>query len=156
MRDVSREPHDLSEPLTGAFFDIFVEVYQELLVKNGLITEELAKKSLNDDNIVNISIKKEIQKEFDSAYVGKEQQFKEYLLESRDYFAKLLGNSWNITCPNNLKYTKILENIITIENNISQEEKRKSYANIIEECFKWRGIHLNKSKFVYLRPRKIF
>jgi hypothetical protein len=156
MSNVSREPHNLSEPLTGAIFDVIVEVYQKLLVQNNLISEDLAKKSINDDNLVKDSVKKQIQKDFDSAYVGKEQDFKENLLKSRDYISKLLGNLWKITSPNNLKYTKILENIIKVENDISQEEQRESYVNIIENCFKWRGIYLTKNKFVFSRPRKIF
>jgi hypothetical protein len=36
------ELHRIGEPLTGAIFDIFVEVYQELLVEAGLIDDGLA------------------------------------------------------------------------------------------------------------------
>lgn len=38
----SKEEHDLSQPLTGALFDVFVEVYQRLLVHYGAITQQLA------------------------------------------------------------------------------------------------------------------
>lgn len=43
----STEEHDLSEPLTGALFDVFVEVYQLLLVRRGAISQALADRSFH-------------------------------------------------------------------------------------------------------------
>ena len=36
------DEHKLSQPLTGAMFDIFVDIFQELLVERGLIPREVA------------------------------------------------------------------------------------------------------------------
>ena len=36
------DEHDLSQPLTGALFDILVDIFQENLVERGLITREVA------------------------------------------------------------------------------------------------------------------
>src|SRR6185295_1562212 len=36
-----RDEHLLSQPLTGAFFDIFVDIFHEMLVDHGLISSEV-------------------------------------------------------------------------------------------------------------------
>lgn len=145
ISDVSEEAHDLSEPLTGAFFDILVEVYQLYLVKNGLITEELATNSFNDENVFNQDTEDEIQGEFDSSYIGKEQQFKDNLLNARDYLGKLIGALWYKIDKNDLTYNKILENVILVENDMADKEKRKSYEKLIISCFEWREISIKRN-----------
>lgn len=147
------EPHDRSLPLTGAFFDILVEVYQLYLVKDGLISGDLAKRSLNDEKIYDKYDPNEIkiQKDFNSAYKGKEQQFKEKLLDARNYLGKLLAQLWKSLPPNNLSYKKILEKVIQIENDMANKERRDSYINIINGCFKWREIYLSRSNLMLPR-----
>jgi hypothetical protein len=156
MSDVSSQVHDRSEPLTGALFDVMVEVYQFYLVKNRLINENLAKKSINDEDIYNINdpIEIKIQEEFGTAYIGKEKEFKKTLLNARDYLGKLLVHLWKNTNRNEFtSYSNILKNIIQIENDMSQTDKRESYANIINDCFEWREIYLPRSEFIL--PRKV-
>ena len=41
------DEHDLSEPLTGAIFDILVDVFQEVLVDRGVISRQIADMSDN-------------------------------------------------------------------------------------------------------------
>lgn len=155
MSDVPEEPHDRSEPLTGAFFDILVEVYQLYLVKNNLISEDLAKRSFNDENTDddNNPVRIKIQEEFNSAYKGKEQQFKDNLLNARDYICKLLSQLWKNISPDDFKYSYVLKNIIQIENDMAKKEKRDSYVNIINGSFEWREIYLPRSEFIL--PRKL-
>jgi hypothetical protein len=155
MSNASLEPHDRSEPLTGAFFDILVEVYQLYLVKNNLISEDLARRSLNDENPDddNDPIKIKIQEEFNSVYNGKEKEFKDNLLNARDYLCKLLSKLWKNISPDDFKYSYVLKSIIQIENDMAKDEKRDNYVNIINECFEWREIYLPISEFIL--PRKI-
>jgi hypothetical protein len=153
MSDVEKEEHDLSMPLTGAFFDIFVEVYQELLVKNKLITENLARRSLQDEapDDPNDPVQIEIQNEYNSEYIGKEQKFKDNLLKARDYIGKLLGLLWKDLSRNDFTYSKVFEKVMQIEKNLSINEKRNSYVDIIKGCFTWREIYLPNS----IIPRKL-
>ena len=148
MSDVieTKDPHDLSEPLTGAFFDILVEVYQLYLIEDGLISEDLAMRSLNDENQYdpNDPVQIEIQEEFNSAYIGNEIKFKEKLLDARDYLGKLLSKLWKNITPNDFSYSNVLEKII-------QNENRNNYVYIIKGCFGWREIYLNK----FMKPRKL-
>jgi hypothetical protein len=82
--------HSMSLPLTGAVFDTLVEVFQEILVRERLIGQELdeASRQLTDANAV------AIQRAFDLAYLGREAQFKAALLDARDYTARCLARAW--------------------------------------------------------------
>jgi hypothetical protein len=149
----SEYPHDRSLPLTGAFFDILVEVYQSYLVKYGLISEDLAKRSLNDENLddPNDPVKIKIQEEFNSAYIGKEQKFKDNLLKSRDYLGKLLASTWKDLSRFDFTYSKVFEKVIQIENEMARNENRNNYIYIIKGCFGWREIYLQN----FTIPRKL-
>lgn len=133
MHDVGTEPHDLSEPFTGGSFDILVEVFQHNLIERGLISEDLGKRSFNDGTIINVEA---IQKEFNQYYQGKESEFKEALLDARDYFGKLMAKAWSKTSPNKLSYGKVLNNIIEAD----QELNQGKYKKAILDCFDWREI----------------
>ncbi|WP_341531903.1 hypothetical protein WKK05_38525 (plasmid) [Nostoc sp. UHCC 0302] len=143
MSTVSREPHDLSLPLTGAIFDVFVEVFQKELVQAGLISEELAKRSFHspdeneDDNA--------IQAEFAAAYRGRDQQFKESLLRARDYLGALLAHTWNRISPDNLSYLKVGLQLMNSDLSISGGQ----HQNTIRECFAWREISFPNNSLVF-------
>ena len=134
MSTVSREPHDLSLPLTGAIFDVFVEVFQKELVQAGLISQELARRSFHspdedeDDDV--------IQAEFAAAYSGKEKQFKEAMLRARDYLGQLLAHAWNSLSADNLTYVKVALQLMSSDVAVSGGQ----HQNIIRECFIWREI----------------
>jgi hypothetical protein len=148
MSTVTEEPHDLSLPLTGAIFDIFVEVFQKELVLADLISPELARRSFHaldeneDDNA--------IQAEFAAAYSGKQQQFKEVMLKARDYLGALLANAWNQLSPNNLTYIKVALQLMKSDIAISGGQ----YQNTIRECFVWREISFPANSLVF-QVRKI-
>ena len=85
--------HRMGEPLTGAVFDILVEVFQQNLVESGLISPALDRLSrrggpmdLDDDAL---------QAEFDIAYRANPRGFKTALLEARDHLGMLLARSWS-------------------------------------------------------------
>jgi hypothetical protein len=143
MSTVSREPHDLSLPLTGAIFDVFVEVFQKELVQAGLISEELARRSFHspdeneDDNA--------IQAEFASAYSGKQQQFKEAMLKARDYLGALLAHAWNQLSPDNLTYIKVGLQLMNSDLSVSGGQ----HQNTIRECFAWREISFPTNSLVF-------
>src|SRR5262249_32773521 len=84
MSTIGNEPHDRSLPLTGAVFDVFVEVFQKELVRRELITQKLAERSQNPGRTT-VDDSTSIQNAFASAYSGHEAGFKEALLVARDY-----------------------------------------------------------------------
>ncbi|WP_236894930.1 MULTISPECIES: hypothetical protein [Clostridium] len=133
MRDVGTEEHDLSEPFTGGAFDILVEIFERNLIERVLISEDLGKRSYHAKGETEL---KNIQNEFEEHYRGKENEFKEALLDARDYFGKLMAKAWSNTIPNKLTYGKVLNNIIKADQELSQGKYKKT----ILDCFDWRGI----------------
>src|SRR6266542_1797938 len=105
MSTVSTEPHELSLPLTGAIFDIFVDAFQTELVTRGLITQQLADRSTH--GAAPNSELPTIQAQFDKAYAGKAPEFKMALLTARDYLGHLLAMTWDTLNPNFLSYHKV-------------------------------------------------
>ena len=71
-------------------FDILVEVFQELLVQDGLISRELADLSYQDDQ----APEDVVQAGFDRAYAGRHSEFKGALLDARDYMGNCLATAW--------------------------------------------------------------
>lgn len=132
MSDVGTEEHDLSQPFTGGAFDILVEVFQHNLIKRELISEELGRRSFNA-RTVDVS---GIQEEFNRFYQGKETEFKEALLDARDYFGKLMAKAWSSTSCDYLSYGKVLNNIIKAD----EELNGGKYKQTILDCFNWREI----------------
>jgi hypothetical protein len=92
-RLTQKQRHRMGEPLTGAVFDVLVEVFQQNLVESGLISPELDARSRRggsmdlDDDV--------LQREFDVAYQANAQGFKNALLDARDHLGLLLARTWS-------------------------------------------------------------
>lgn len=134
MSDVGAEPHDRSEPLTGAFFDIFVEFYQRRLVEANLISVALAEASLGPRGESPES--DQLQAEFETAYSANTIGFKLALLEARDDFGKLLARIWSNLSPNNLTYGAIARLTLTQDSNLFGGKHHPA----IRSSFQWRQI----------------
>jgi len=140
MEDVSPEPHALSQPLTGALFDVFVEVFQKRLVERGLITQELADRSFNEGNSTHDD--GAVQAGFDAAYAGQASAFADALREARDYWGRLLAAVWSSLDANFLSYGKIAAATLEADRRLS------SGANLdtIRRSFAWRHISTRNTK----------
>lgn len=136
MSTVSAEPHDLSLPLTGAIFDIFVGRYQAELVARGLITLDLALRSTHGQ--APNSALPQIQAEFDQAYKGHEEGFKEALLSARDYLGRLLATAWDGLSANYLSYYKVGLALLKADRRLTGGANRDN----IRANFAWREISL--------------
>jgi hypothetical protein len=134
LEDVSREPHALSQPLTGALFDVFVEVFQKQLVQRGLITQELADRSNNEGNSAHDD--GAVQAGFDAAYEGNASAFAEALREARDYWGHLLASVWPSLNANFLTYAKVAAATLAADRQLT------TGANLdtIRRSFAWRNI----------------
>jgi hypothetical protein len=147
MSDVGDEPHDRSLPLTGGIFDVMVEVYQKKLVQRSLITQDLADRStqgLGRDQDLDA-----IQADFARAYKGNESDFKEALLEARDYLGQLLAGTWGELSPDFLTYHDVLRGLLRADRTL-----RGEHQQTIRECFAWREISLLPDSML-LRPRTL-
>jgi hypothetical protein len=134
MSDVDTEPHNLSQPLTGATFDIFVDAFQMELVRRGLIAQQLAERSqfgrAPEGELPAINAA------FAAAYAGHEADFRTALLTARDYLGRLLAKTWFALSKDFLTYAKVLGGLLDAD----QEMTGGAHANSIRECFTWREI----------------
>jgi hypothetical protein len=132
--DGYKNEHELSQPLTGAIFDILADIFQESLLERGLISpevEELAEivEFGGEDN-------GEVQVAFDRAYVEDTEGFVEALLDARDimgaYLAEML---WDLD-PDFLDYGDVADALLAVD----QSATGGRYADIIDRNFERRGI----------------
>jgi hypothetical protein len=120
-------------PLTGAVFDILVEVFQEMLVRDGLISRELDQLSRQEENAPADAI----QERFDRAYSGQHDKFKNVLLDARDYIGHCLAAAWR-TLSWDVRYAEVAAALLSAD----QELTGGAGKEIMLESLLWRGIEL--------------
>jgi hypothetical protein len=143
MSTVSSEPHDLSNPLTGALFDVFVEAFQKELVAAELISQQLADLSYHGPQEAVDDA--EIQARFNDAYRGHELEFKTCLMNARDYLGTLLAKCWDRLNPNFLTYARIGLTLLAVDRELTGGAQRET----IRDCFSWREIQFPADSAAY-------
>jgi hypothetical protein len=116
-------------------------------MKRSLITQDLADRStqgLGRDQDLDA-----IQADFARAYKGNESDFKEALLEARDYLGQLLAGTWGELSPDFLTYHDVLRGLLRADRTL-----RGEHQQTIRECFAWREISLLPDSML-LRPRTL-
>ncbi|TGV72909.1 hypothetical protein EN788_72720, partial [Mesorhizobium sp. M2D.F.Ca.ET.145.01.1.1] len=83
--------HALSQPLTGAVFDILVDVFHESLVARGLISPEA--ENLADLAEIDPAAELPIQEVFDRDFARNPEGFVEALLDARDIVGTYLAET---------------------------------------------------------------
>ena len=87
------ERHQIGEPLTGAVFDVLVEVFQQNLLEAGLISPALD--ALSRRGGAAAVDDAGVQSRFDRAYWANPGGFKTALIQARDYLGVLLAETWS-------------------------------------------------------------
>lgn len=129
-----KQIHDISLPMTGALFDLLIEVYQQGLVNRGLITTELDEFSRGpvdrDPQLSGI-----VQQQFDRAYTNHHDGFKKSLIDARDFLGQCLAISWGLLAPEMTYYSaaRALLSTELITRNPNIKEKAV-------EVLQWRNI----------------
>ena len=123
--------HAMSLPLTGAVFDVLVEVFQEILVRDGLVSRELGR-SLAAGGRRSEEI---VQAGFDRAYAGRHEEFKAVLLDARDYVGRCLATAWR-SLSWDVTYGEVAAALLAADARLTGGAGRK----IMLESLLWRGI----------------
>lgn len=129
-----KKEHELSEPLTGAFFDILVDIFHENLLSLGLITAEV--EDLSDRLLAKPAYATVIQALFDEAFERDPDGFKMALLHTRDILGTYLADTWDRTETDDLNYIDVAE---TFED-IDRELNGGRYHRLIRGNFDMRDI----------------
>ena len=125
--------HAISLPLTGAVFDVLVEVFQELLVRDKLISRELDRLSRQEeDTPERLEI---VQARFDQAYARRHDAFKGALLDARDYMGRCLAAAWR-TLSWDMSYGDAAAALLAADQRVAGGAGRE----IMLESLLWRGI----------------
>ena len=128
------EVHELGEPLTGALFDIFVEIFHETLVDSGAIPRDLADDAWRAPNgPMNYE---QIQGRFDRAYGERQQAFRDALLAARDELGRRLALTWARVSEHFLTYRDVAAAFLAADQRLSGERHQQAIA----DSFAWRGI----------------
>jgi len=129
-----KELHAIGEPMTGAMFDILVEIFQELLVERSLITRELADRAFgvpgNPDSAA------AVQAGFDATYGNKVTEFKDALVDARDMVGERLAQTWEAISPHNLSFPNVAVKFLSADRALTGSK----YQDIIKDSFLWREI----------------
>ncbi len=131
---VGESSYEMSLPLTGAVFDIMVEVYKQELINARLIDQELADRA--DVSRSWVSDEYAVQTDFDIAYINAKPEFKTALCLARDYLGSLLARAWSGMYPNDLSYYNVGRHLLFADSFVSGGR----YQEVIRECFAWREI----------------
>jgi len=132
------DEHYLSQPLSGALFDILVDMFQENLVERGLIRRAFA--DLSDRVRDRPEYAAAIQGEYDAAYVGESEGFRTALLDARDYLGIALAETWKRLSPHFLTYDEVGNILLAVDRALSGGRYRAE----ITESFDWREIGMVK------------
>lgn len=126
--------HAMSLPMTGAVFDMLVDVFQELLVEDGLISPKLDEMSRPEVRVADEAV---VQALFDEAYAGRHAEFKAALLDARDYMGRCLAEAWR-TLTWDMRYGDVAAALLAADQRLARGVGR----NIMTESLLWRGIEV--------------
>ena len=128
MKDFTKgwvREHELAQPLTGAFFDIWVDIFHEILVERGLISPEI--EALSDQLEWGPDYHNIMQPLFDEAYGKNPPGFAMALASARDYMGAALSHTWKHLEPQRLNYQEVLR-VFTL---VDEEFTGGRYRDII-------------------------
>jgi hypothetical protein len=128
------DEHALSQPLTGAMFDIGVDIFQEILVDRGLIPRNVAETTRFVRNSPENAAA--VQPVFDAAFPEYYEGFREALIAARDYMGFALADAWQTLSPDFFTYTGVAEALIEADRRMSGGRYRRALV----ESFEWREI----------------
>jgi len=129
------EFHLISQPMTGAVFDILVELYQHNLVERGLISEELNALSRRAEQGVDAREEQLVQQMFDQAFALQGAQFSQALIDARDIAGSLCAAAFS-QLGVDLTYPQVYEAFLRADRDLAEGR----FRDLIRESFEWRGI----------------
>lgn len=97
--------HKLSQPLTGAFFDILVDLFHECLLDYGAIDPEM--EDLSDQLLATPDYEPVMQTLFDEAFAVNADAFKMALIDARDILGTYLADTWQRLDRNDLNFVDV-------------------------------------------------
>jgi hypothetical protein len=111
------DEHELAQPMTGAVFDIFIDVFHDALYARGLINHHA--EYLSDRLAYWPGYDRVIQPVFDAAYIEAPGEFRDALVASRDVLGTYLAETWRQLSPDNLSYVDVGRTLLSVDQMLS-------------------------------------
>ena len=127
------DEHDLGQPLTGAVFDILVDVFHELLVERGVISVHV--EDLSDALEEDPDYELVMQALFDRVYAREPEAVTAALLDARDHIGLYLAATFRQLSPQ-LRYFDVASALLVAERQVTDGR----YAEIVRENLARRGL----------------
>ncbi|MCV3272840.1 gluzincin family metallopeptidase [Roseobacter sinensis] len=128
--------HHLAQPLTGAFFDILVDIFHEMLLDYDAISPEM--EDLSDQLLATHAYAPVMQEMFDEAYADHPETFKLALLDARDILGTYLADTWQLLSRQDLNFVDVAEAFLHVD----QAHTGGRFERIIRGNFHLRDIGL--------------
>lgn len=129
-----KNEHDLSEPLTGAIFDILVDIFHESLVDRGLISP--AVEALADIAEFDPAAEARVQAAFDRSFARNADGFRAALLDARDVVGTYLAETLWTLAADFLDYGDVADAMLAVD----QAETGGAFGDFMRENFARRYI----------------
>jgi hypothetical protein len=131
---LGRQAHELSQPLTGAVFDILVDVFERRVVELGLFTPEIDHMIRSAGRAdVNLAHLDEV---VSIAWRQDPPAFRRALLDARDHVGLCLAGAWSLLEAEHLDFGDVAAAFILAEREISGGR----YRDLVTAGFAKRGI----------------
>ncbi len=128
------DEHKLSQPLTGALFDVFVDLFQELLVERNVIPRDVAEATRRVRDEPEIAAR--VQPAFEAAFARDCDALRAALADARDYAGVMLAETWKRLKADDFSYVDVAATMIAMEQAMSGGRYRRALV----ESFAWREI----------------
>lgn len=128
------DEHDLSQPLTGALFDILVDLFHENLLDRGLL--DPAVEDLADRLEYEPAAGRLIQALFDRAYPVNAAAFRECFADARDLMGVYLARCWRRLRGGPVTYARVFREFLAVD----REATGGRYARLIRNNAQYRDI----------------
>ena len=129
-----RKAHDLAQPLTGAIFDSLVEIYQDGLVRRGVLPPEGDPRGWTEDSVT-ASLDR-LQQMHEGAVSHHRSAFVDSLIEARDYISFALAVAWHRLDADHFSFGRFTRTFLEVMAALGQEQNLPAFA----ENFQARGI----------------
>ena len=127
------DEHDLSEPLTGAVFDLLLDIYEANLVERGLIPPDLAE--LSDARGHLRAFAATIQTEYDRWYPRAPDEFRRAFADARDRLGRWLAHVLRRLHHDRVTYEAVRDALVEAD----YREGAGLHTRIVDN-FSWREI----------------
>jgi hypothetical protein len=126
-----RNAHDLAQPLTGAIFDIFVEIFQERLAQRGLIPAGADARGWTKQGVA--AALEWFDRQWGAVFFRFEPDFRDGIVEARNIVGSIIALVMDRIDPNDLTFARIAALFLEASLELGQGRQIAAFRQIFLE-----------------------